>query len=103
MNWYERIKKNEKKIKKVMQKANWDALMHKNVRFVINMDEDGNVWTLEDVAGGNSFSSAVFNGTAIEIKAYYYQYWECNSPAEQKAYKEEFLDEDFNRLLERFV
>lgn len=103
MTWYELIKKNEKKITKAMQKTNWDALTHKHMRFVVNMDEDGNVWTLEDVAGGNSFSSKVFNGTAIEIKVYDYQYWECNSPMEQKVYKEQFLNEDFNRLLKRFV
>lgn len=84
MKWSNILLANEKKIKAEMQKAHWDALFNKHMRFVVNIDDDGDVWILEDIAGGNSFSARVFNGEAAEVVSYCFQYWECNPPMEQR-------------------
>lgn len=102
MNWSDLIKKNERKIKKAMRKANWDALKNPHLRFYINMNEDGDVWTEEDIAGGNSFSSLVFDGKAIEIASYCYQFFDGNAPIEQHGYIEQ-LDEMFECFMKRFM
>ena len=99
MGWAELLKKNERKVKKAMRKANWDALCNPHLRFYINMDENGDIWTEEDIAGGNSFSSLVFNGDAIEIVSYCHQFFNGNTPLEQHAYVTEYLDEAFNSVL----
>lgn len=102
MNWIDLIKKNERKINRAMRKANWNALKNPGLRFYITMNEDGDIWAEEDIAGGNSFSSLVFDGKAIEIESYCYQYFDGNAPIEQHEYVKH-LDEMFKHIMKRFM
>lgn len=101
MEWIELLKNNEIKIKKAMRKANWDALQNPHLRFCVNMDKDGNVWTEEDVAGGYSISMMRYEGKAIEVADYCYQGFDGNAPLEQHAYIEH-LDKMFDDVLELY-
>ena len=99
--WTEVLETNEDKIIEAMLKANWDALNNQHMRIVINIDEDGDIYELDDIAGGNSFSAKVFNGEAIEIKDYCYQYFDEDIECRQETY-EEYVQDDFDYIVNKY-
>lgn len=74
--WLELIEKKEEEIIETGIKAYEDALNNKHLRFIVEMDEDGEVYSWYDIAGGNSFHSTAFNGTAIELFQFCFQYYD---------------------------
>lgn len=57
-NWLELIEKKYDEIINVGEKAYKDALENQHLRFIVEMDENGNVYSWYDVAGGNSFHAS---------------------------------------------
>lgn len=66
-NWLELIEKKYDEIINVGEKAYKDALENQHLRFIVEMDENGNVYSWYDVAGGNSFHASTYNGESIEL------------------------------------
>lgn len=81
-NWLELIEKKYDEIINVGEKAYKDALENQHLRFIVEMDENGNVYSWYDVAGGNSFHASTYNGESIELFEFCMQYWE-NNPADE--------------------
>lgn len=81
-NWLELIEKKYGEIINVGEKAYKDALENQHLRFIVEMDENGNVYSWYDVAGGNSFHASTYNGESIELFEFCMEYWE-NNPADE--------------------
>ena len=82
-DWLKLINEKEKKIIKIGISAYREARENPHLRFIVEMDEDGEVSYWYDVAGGNSFHSSVFNGTAIELFEFCFQYSDVEITDEQ--------------------
>lgn len=74
--WLELINKNEDKIIEIGMKAYADATNNKHLRFIVEIDEDGDVGYWHDIAGGNSYHMSVHNGTSMELFQFCFQYSE---------------------------
>lgn len=81
-NWLELIEKKYDEIINVGGKAYKDALENQHLRFIVEMDENGNVYSWYDVAGGNSFHESTYKGKSIELFHFCMQGWE-NDPADE--------------------
>lgn len=79
-NWLELIEVKEDQILAEGEKAYKEALNNTNLRFIVEMDEDGNVYSWHDIAGGNSYHMSVHEGTAIELFEFCFQYYEIEIP-----------------------
>lgn len=75
-NWYELIEQNHDSIIEKLEKAYKDALERTDLQFTVTLFDDGTVQTLTETAGSNWGYTAVYDGTAIEIKTYCFQ---CSS------------------------
>ena len=73
------------------------------MRFVVYLYDDGSIYTMQDIAGGNSFIRAAHEGRAIHVCGYCHQYEDGNPSLAQSCYKKEFLDDDFDRCLEELA
>ena len=82
-DWLKLIDEKEKEIIKIGILAYREARENPHLRYIIEMDEDGEVSYWYDVAGGNSFHSSVFNGTAIELFEFCFQYSDVEITDEQ--------------------
>lgn len=74
-NWLELIEKKYDEIINVGEKAYKDALENQHLRFIVEMDENGNVYSWYDVAGGNSFHASTYNGESIELFEFCMKRW----------------------------
>lgn len=95
-NWLELIEAKEDQILAEGEKAYKEALNNTHLRFIVEMDEEGNVYSWHDIAGGNSYHMSVHEGTAIELFEFCFQYYEIEIPDNaleskliEKGYKEE--------------
>lgn len=82
-DWLKLINEKEKEIIKIGISAYREAKENPHLRYIVEMDEDGEVSYWYDVAGGNSFHSSVFNGTAIELFEFCFQYSDVEITDEQ--------------------
>lgn len=73
-DWLKLINEKEKEIIEIGISAYREARENPHLRHIIEMDEDGEVYHWYDIAGGSSFHSSVFNGTAIELFEFCFQY-----------------------------
>lgn len=73
-DWLKLIDEKEKEIIEIGISAYREARENPHLRFIVEMHEDGEVYHWYDIAGGNSFHSSVFNGTAIELFEFCFQY-----------------------------
>lgn len=80
--WLDLINKKYDEIINVGEKAYRDALENQNLRFIVEMDENGNVYSWYDIAGGNSFHMSTYKGESIELFQFCMRYWE-NNPTDE--------------------
>ena len=100
--WLDLIRENEEKILEAGKAAYKEALEATNLRIIVELDEDGNVETWGDVAGGNSFHESVFNGTSIEIMEFCFQFFDFEITDEtiKQKFQEKGLKQLYNELEE---
>lgn len=72
--YLELINENEDKIIEMAADAYEEALNNKHLRFIVEIDKDGEVSYWNDIAGGNSQHMSVYNGDAIELLHFCFQY-----------------------------
>lgn len=85
--WLDLINKKYDEIINVGEKAYKDALENQNLRFIVEMDENGNVYSWYDIAGGNSIHMSTYKGESIELLHFCMRGWEnnpTNESVEQK-------------------
>lgn len=94
--WLELIGEKEDQILAEGEKAYKEALNNTHLRFIVEMDEEGDVYSWCDIAGGNSYHRSVHEGKAIELFEFCFQYYEIEisddtleSKLIEKGYKEE--------------
>lgn len=109
--WLELIEEKEDQILAEGEKAYKDAINNTNLRFIVEMDQDGNVYSWYDIAGGNSYHMSVHEGKAIELFEFCFQYYDIEISSGileekliKKGYKKELeelkaqAEEDFTSI-----
>ena len=100
--WLELIEEKEDQILAEGEKAYKDAINNTNLRFIVEMDQDGNVYSWYDIAGGNSYHMSVHEGKAIELFEFCFQYYDIEISSgilEEKLIKKGYKKELFYSLL----
>ena len=88
--WLELIKEHEEKIIESGEKAYADAMNNTNLRFIVELEKDGSIYSWYDVAGGTSCSEDSFNGNSIVLMVFCF-----------RGYESEIVEEDvINKLIE---
>lgn len=67
VNWLELIEEKEDQILAEGEKAYKEAINNPHLRYIVEIDEDGDVYSWYDVAGGNSFHVSTFEGKSKEL------------------------------------
>ena len=73
--WLELINQNEERIINKGIEVYKSALENKNLRYIVEISEDGIITMWYDVAGGNSFHMSTYNGKSIELLHFCMQNW----------------------------
>ena len=73
--WLELIEQNKERIIHKGIEAYKSALENKNLRYIVEISEDGIITMWYDVAGGNSFHMSTYNGKSIELLHFCMQNW----------------------------
>lgn len=72
-NWLKIIEDNREKIQSVAEQAYKDALDYRNMRFIVEVTDEGKATYWGDVTGGNSFSRSSFEGSSYPVCEFCYQ------------------------------
>lgn len=67
-----------------------------HLRFIVELDEDGEINTWCDVAGGNLFHMSTYNGTSIEVMEFCFQFFD--SEITDEIIKQKFQEKGFKQL-----
>lgn len=73
--WSQLIESKKPELIEAIRAAEEDALRHTRLRFVVYLWDDGDITTLEDMAGGNTEYAAVREDKCISISEHCYQCW----------------------------
>lgn len=68
VNWLELIEEKEDQILAEGEKAYKEAINNPHLRYIVEIDENGDVYSWYDVAGGNSFHVSTFEGKSKELE-----------------------------------
>ncbi len=74
MKYSKIIEQNMEKVLEVATQAVKDALENRHLRFIVEIDKNGNPWAWYDVAGGNAFTTSSWEGKSYVICSFCYQY-----------------------------
>lgn len=94
--WLDLIGENEEKILEAGKAAYKEALEAPHLRFIVELDEDGEINTWCDVAGGNLFHMSTYNGTSIEVMEFCFQFFD--SEITDEIIKQKFQEKGFKQL-----
>lgn len=73
-NWLELIEEKEDRILAEGEKVYKEAINNPHLRYIVEIDEDGDVYSWYDVAGGNSFHISTFEGRSKELFEFCFQF-----------------------------
>ena len=73
--WLELIEQNKERIINKGIEAYKESLENKNLRYIVEMDENGIITMWYDIAGGNSFHMSTYNWKSIELIYFCMQNW----------------------------
>ena len=73
--WLELIEQNKERIINKGIEAYKESLENKNLRYIVEINENGEINTWYDIAGGNSIHMSTYNGESIELLHFWMQYW----------------------------
>ena len=73
--WLELIEQNKERIINKGIEAYKEALENLNLRYIVEISEDGIITMWYDVAGGNSFHMSTYNGKSLELIHFCMQNW----------------------------
>lgn len=97
--WLELIEQNKERIIHKGIEAYKSALENKNLRYIVEISEDGIITMWYDVAGGNSFHMSTYNGKSIELLHFCMQNW-IDDPIPDDDIEQKLQERDlYNRYL----
>lgn len=73
--WLKLIEQNEERIINKGIEAYKEALENPNLRYIVEISEDGIITMWYDVVGGNSFHMSTYNGKSLELIHFCMQNW----------------------------
>lgn len=73
--WLELIEQKEEQIISTGIEAYKEALENPNLRYIVEINENGEINTWYDIAGGNSFHMSTYQGKSIELLHFCMQNW----------------------------
>lgn len=95
-NWLELIEEKEDRILAEGEKVYKEAINNPHLRYIVEIDEDGDVYSWYDVAGGNSFHISTFEGRSKELFEFCFQFLDIEISSDtlenkliEKGYKKE--------------
>lgn len=95
-NWLELIEEKEDQILAEGEKAYKEAINNPHLRYIVEIDEDGDIYSWYDVAGGNSFHISTFEGRSKELFEFCFQFLDIEISSDtlenkliEKGYKKE--------------
>lgn len=98
--WLELIEQNEERIINKGIEAYKSALENKNLRYIVEISENGIITMWYDVAGGNSLHMSTYNGKSIELIHFCMQNW-IDDPIPDNDIEEKLQERGlYNRYLE---
>lgn len=101
--WLELIEQNEERITNKGIEAYKSALENPNLRYIVEISEDGIITMWYDVAGGNSFHMSTYNGKSIELLHFCMQNW-IDDPIPDNDIEQKLTERGlYNRYLEERV
>lgn len=71
--WLKLIEDKEELIIETGIKAYKEAMNNENLRFIVEMNNDGEVYYWYDIASGNTYHMSIYNGTSIELFQFCFQ------------------------------
>lgn len=74
-NWIELIEEKREEILKAGKEAYKEAMNNTNLRYIVEINQDGNISIWYDVAGGNSFHLSTYKGESVELLHFCFQYY----------------------------
>lgn len=74
-DWVKVIEENEEKIKEACFEADKEAYANTNIQLTLYLQENGEVYTFEDVAGENSEPASAWKGEDFAISTFCHQYY----------------------------
>ena len=96
VNWLELIEEKEDQILAEGEKAYKEAINNPHLRYIVEIDENGDVYSWYDVAGGNSFHVSTFEGKSKELFELCFQFLDIEISSDaleskliEKGYKKE--------------
>lgn len=81
--WLKLIEDKEELIIETGIKAYEEAMNSENLRFIVEMDDDGEVYYWYDIAGGNTYHMSTYNGTSIELFQFCFQGYDLEISEEE--------------------
>ena len=73
--WLELIERNEEQIINTGIEAYKEAIENTQLRYIVEINTNGEITTWYDIAGGNSFHMSTYNGKSIELLHFCMQNW----------------------------
>lgn len=74
--WLELIEQKKEEILIAGEKAYAESLNNTQLRYIVELNNNGEIYTWYDIAGGNSYHMSTHNGESIEVLHFCNQYYE---------------------------
>lgn len=100
-NWLELIEEKEDHILAEGEKAYKEAINNPHLRYIVEIDEDGDVYSWYDVAGGNSFHISTFEGRSKELFEFCFQFLDIEISSDTLENK--LIEKGYKRELEELA
>ena len=94
--WVEIIEKNYDKLLEELQSAFRDAVDYRNLQYITEINEDGEIYTWACIAGNRSMSIDVFNDHACEVARFCFQGMDIEATEED--FRRHMAEEDQDRI-----
>lgn len=101
VNWLELIEEKEDHILAEGEKAYKEAINNPHLRYIVEIDEDGDVYSWYDVAGGNSFHISTFEGRSKELFEFCFQFLDIEISSDTLENK--LIEKGYKRELEELA
>lgn len=101
VNWLELIEEKEDQILAEGEKAYKEAINNPHLRYIVEIDENGDVYSWYDVAGGNSFHVSTFEGKSKELFELCFQFLDIEISSD--ALESKLIEKGYKKELEELA
>lgn len=101
VNWLELIEEKEDQILAEGEKAYKEAINNPHLRYIVEIDENGDVYSWYDIAGGNSFHVSTFEGKSKELFELCFQFLDIEISSD--ALESKLIEKGYKKELEELA